>query len=156
MSEKFRITPFFNGVTNFKNAFPDLGDASIEWSELTGPADERRGETRKTGFKRGNFTSGVLACSNPNCHEGGYQIDRLVADMLRAEEMEREGIMLCSGRETGEEVRRGPVRCPHRILFKAILSPRSEDSSPDDEPRSGRRQQHRRGRGRGPRRRNVA
>jgi hypothetical protein len=156
MSEKFRITPFFNGVTNFKSAFPDLGDALIEWRELSGPEDGRSGETRKTGFRRGNFTSGVLPCSNPNCHEGGYQIDRLVADMLRAEETERDGVMLCSGRETGEEVRRGPVRCPHRIHFKAVLTPRSDDGEPDDEQRSGRRQQHRRGRGRGPRRRNVA
>jgi len=156
MSEKFRVTPFFNGVTSFKNAFPELGDALIEWRELTGPEDERPGDLRRTGFRRGNFTSGVLPCSNPDCHEGGYQIDRLVADMLHMEEKQREGTFLCSGRETGEEVRRGPVRCPHRIMFKAVLSPRTDDGDGPDEQRSSHRQQHRRGRGRGHRRRDVA
>jgi hypothetical protein len=169
MSEKYRVNAFFNGVNTFKCAFPDLLDAQIEWRELRGPEDERQGEVRRTGFRRGNFTQGVIPCSNPSCHEGGYQIDRLVADMLRLDETEREGMMLCSGRETGEEVRRGPVRCPHRILFKAALSVRSAKSQADEDRRSDDRQQSNRqgnnrqannrrgrGRGRGPRPSNVA
>lgn len=151
MSEKYRLTAFYNGVSTFKNAFPDVQDVVVEWREKFGPEDERPGELRKTGFRRGNFTQGVVPCSNPSCHEGGYQLDRLVADMLVVGEVSREGMMLCSGRETGEEVRRGPVRCPHRILFKATLTIKSGEAQP--EPKSNNR---RRGRGRGPRRRDVA
>lgn len=145
MSEKYRINPFYNGVSTFKSAFPELQDAVIDWRERRGPEAERAGELRKTGFRRGNFTQGLIPCSNPGCREGGYQIDRLVAEMLRLGETEREGMLLCSGREAGEEVRRGPVRCPHRIEYRAVLTLRG------DEPVSPRPpQRRRRSRGRRP------
>ncbi|GAC1320207.1 MAG: hypothetical protein NVSMB22_04380 [Chloroflexota bacterium] len=150
MSEKYRLTGFYNGLNTFKTAFPELSDAVIEWRERRGPEDISSGDARKTGFRRGNFTHGLIGCSNPSCHEGGYEIDKLVADMLRANEMEREGFLLCSGREVGEEVRRGPVRCPHRIHYKASLTRRTDEDQPE------RRPPQRRGRNRGPRRTNAA
>jgi hypothetical protein len=154
MSQKYRTNPFFNGVSTFKSAFPDLQDALVEWREKLGPDDERNTDVRKTGYRRGNFTHGVVPCSNPDCHEGGYQLDRLVAQMLSQGETEREGVLLCSGREVGDEVRRGPVRCPHRIHFRATLIPRTDDEPQTPKPPSG--QQRRRNRGRGQRRRHVA
>lgn len=153
MSEKYRATPFFNGVSTFKAAFPDLLDAVIEWRERRGPDDTSAAQVRKTGFRRGNFTQGVLPCSNPACHEGGYQVDRLIAEMVKLGETEREGVMLCSGRETNEEARRGPVRCPCRIEYTAILTPRSVEGPP---PPPERRQYNRRGRNRPPRRPSAA
>jgi hypothetical protein len=167
MSEKYRPNPFFNGVSSFKAAFPMLADALIEWRERRGPGDASGGEMRRTGFKRGNFTSGVMPCSNPACHEGGYEIDRLVAAMIREAENEREGVLLCSGREIGDETRRGPIRCPHRIHYKAVLTPRAEgDGQPGPEKpggraegenrRSGRRHFHRRNRGRSPQKNSAA
>lgn len=154
MSQKHRPNAFYNGVSSFKSAFPDVSDAVVEWRERRGPDDAKPGDTRKTGFRRGNFTEGVLPCSNPNCHEGGYEVDKLVATMLREGEAEREGIMLCSGREMGDEMRRGPIRCPHRIEYKAAISLRTaEDTEPE---RSRRRPQNRRARGRPQRRRDVA
>src|SRR5579863_9276274 len=110
MSEKYRATAFYNGVSSFKAAFPQLSDALVEWRERSGPEDTAGGDARKTGFKRGNFSQGVLPCSNPVCHEGGYEVDRLIAEMMQLSETVREGMLLCSGRETNEEVRRGPVR----------------------------------------------
>jgi hypothetical protein len=103
----------------------------------------------------------VIPCSNPACHEGGYEIDKLIASMIRLGETEREGVMLCSGREVGDEVRRGPVRCPHRIAYRATISVRGDEGGDDRErererERTSRRPQHRRGRGRPPRRRDVA
>jgi hypothetical protein len=143
MSEKYRTTAFFNGVNTFRSAFPDLRDALIEWREKRSPEDERPGELRKTGFRRGNFTQGVLACSNPNCHEGGYEVDRLVDFMLRLQETRREGMMLCSGREVGEEVKRGPVRCPHRIAYRTTLELRAEDEKPPKQNAGNRRSRYR-------------
>jgi hypothetical protein len=154
MSEKYRTNPFYNGVSTFKAAFPDVADAMIECRELRGPEDEKPGELKKTGFKRGNFTQGMLPCSNPACHEGGYEIDKLVASILRVGETEREGMMLCAGREIAEESRRGPVRCPHRIMYQATLSMRSGED--DDRDRTSRRSSYRRGRGRPQRRKDVA
>lgn len=159
MSTKYRTNPFFNGVSTFKSAFPQLQDALIEWREKHGPEDERPGDLRRTGFRRGNFTQGVLPCSNPDCHEGGYQVDRLIAQMLDLGETEREGVMLCSGRETADEVRRGPVRCPHRIHYRAILTVRGEGDQPP-EPKQpsgpGGGANRRRNRGRGSRRKSAA
>lgn len=153
MSEKYRTTSFYNGVSSFKTAFPQLADALVEWREGQGPEHIFSGEPRKTGFRRGNFTQGVLPCSNPACHEGGYQADRLIAEMCQLGEMQREGMMLCSGREIAEESRRGPIRCPHRIEFKVTLTPRG-----DEQPREsgGDRRPFRRGRNRPPRRRPAA
>ena len=127
MSTKFRANPFFNGVSSFKAAFPMLSDAVIEWRERRGPEDTKGLDTRKTGFRRGNFTQGLLPCSNPACHEGGYQVDRLIDAMLRDGESEKQGMMLCTGREVGEEVRRGPIRCPYRIDYTVRLSSRDEE-----------------------------
>lgn len=155
MSTKYRTNAFYNGVSTFKTAFPQLQDALIEWREKQGPGDERTGDMRRTGFRRGNFTQGVLPCSNPDCHEGGYQVDRLIAQMLDQGETEQEGMMLCSGREIGDEVRRGPVRCPHRIQYRAVLTARAEGdaSEPRPQDRSGGSSGRRRNRERGPRRR---
>jgi hypothetical protein len=151
MSEKYRITPFFNGVSTFKNAFPDLQDAVVQWRERRGPEDEKSGELRKTGFRRGNFSQGVLPCSNPNCHAGGYEVDRLVAFMLTLGEETREGTMLCSGHELGEEARRGPVRCPHRIEYTVQLTQRApEEQAPRKTNGGNRRARYR------PRRRSGA
>jgi hypothetical protein len=157
MSTKYRTNAFFNGVNSFKSAFPQLQDALIEWRERRAPDDERSGDLRRTGHRRGNFTQGVLPCSNPDCHEGGYQIDRLIAQMLDLGENEREGVMLCSGREIGDEVRRGPVRCPHRIHYRAVLTGRGQEEPPEPRqpagPGGGSRRRHR---GRGSRRRSAA
>lgn len=154
MGVKYRINPFFNGVSSFKTAFPELNDATIEWREHRGPEDTRGLESRKTGFRRGNFTQGILPCSNPACHEGGYQVDRLIAQMVRDGETDRQGVMLCSGREVGEEVRRGPIRCPYRIEYSVKLTPRGGE---EPEPQGGsRRQQNRRGRHRQHRRSSAA
>lgn len=150
MSERFRVDPFYNGVSHFKTAFPSLGDAIVEWRERRGPEDTRQSDIRKTGYRRGNFTRGLLPCSNPLCQEGGYQIDRLIAEMLRLGEMQREGMMLCAGREMGDETRRGPLRCPYRMDYKVTLTPRMEGEKPD------RGRDNRRRRGRYPRRSSAA
>lgn len=152
MGVKYRTNAFFNGVNSFKTAFPDLNDAAIEWRERRGPEDERGLDSRKTSFRRGNFTQGILPCSNPDCHEGGYQVDRLVAQMIRDGDTERSGFMLCSGREVGEEVRRGPIRCPYRIEYSVKLTPRGGE---EPEPQ-GRRTSNRRGRHRPHRRSSAA
>lgn len=150
MSDKFRVDPFYNGVSHFKSAFPTLGDAVIEWRERRGPEDARQGDIRKTGFRRGNFTQGLLPCSNPLCQEGGYQADRLIAEMLQLNETSREGMMLCAGREMGDETRRGPIRCPYRIDYRVTLTPRGESEKPE------RTRDNRRRRGRYPRRNTAA
>ena len=150
MSEKYRITAFYNGVSSFKAAFPQLSDALVEWRERRGPEDAAPGDARKTGFRRGNFSQGVLPCSNPVCHEGGYEVDRLIAEMVQLNETVREGMLLCSGRETSEEVRRGPVRCPYRIEYRVTLTPKTDDQTGGE-----RRPYGRRGRNR-PHRRNSA
>jgi hypothetical protein len=156
LSEKYRPNPFFNGVSTFKTAFPMLSDALVEWRERRGPEDTTGAELRRTGFKRGNFTQGVIPCSNPACHEGGYELDRLVAAMLREEQMEREGRLLCSGREISEETRRGPTRCPNRIEYRATLALRTPEPENPEGARTARRPFRRRGRNRPPRAETVA
>jgi hypothetical protein len=152
MSLKYRPAPFMNGVSSFKAAFPMLSDAQIEWRERRGPEDASRSDVRKIGFRKGNFSQGIAPCSNPACHEGGFELDRLITAMLREDQAEREGTLLCAGREVTDGSKRGPLRCPHRIEYAATLAVRNDSTDGPDGRRSGRRPSYRRGRGRGPRR----
>lgn len=121
---RFRTAAFFNGLGSFKAAFPTLFDALVEWEELSGPDEQPRNRNRrKMGFRRGNFNRGLISCGNDRCWEGGYQVDRLIEEMLSLDENERQGTLYCSGRELGEESRRAS-RCRHRIAYRVVLSKR--------------------------------
>ena len=122
---RFRTSAFYNGLGSFKAAFPTLYDALIEWEELNGPDDKRKTRNkRKMGFRRGNFNRGLISCGNEKCWEGGYQVDRLIVEMMSLGQNERQGTIYCSGRELGDETRRSPSRCRHRIHYKATVSQR--------------------------------
>lgn len=122
---RFRTAAFYNGLGSFKAAFPTLYDALVEWEELNGPDDSPRSrKSRKMGYRRGNFNRGLIPCGNDECWEGGYQIDRLIDEMLSMGETDRRGILYCSGRELPEEGRRNPGRCRHRISYHMTLSQR--------------------------------
>lgn len=121
---RFRTSAFFNGLGSFKAAFPTLYDALIEWEELKGPSESPRNRNRrKMGFRRGNFNRGLIQCGNDHCWEGGYQVDRLITEMLSLNQNERQGVLYCSGRELGEDSRR-TTRCRNRIFYKVTLSQR--------------------------------
>ncbi|HZT97342.1 MAG TPA: hypothetical protein VFB34_10975 [Chloroflexota bacterium] len=123
---RFRTAAFYNGLGSFKAAFPELYDALIEWEELRGPEDKPRNRNRrKMGFRRGNFNRGLILCSNDKCWEGGYQVDRLIEEMLQEDQNERKGILYCCGRELEEEARRA-TRCRHRIHYRVTLSKRNQ------------------------------
>lgn len=122
---RFRTSPFYNGLGSFKAAFPSLYDALIEWDELKGPDDTAKSRNRrKMGFRRGNFSRGLIQCGNEKCWEGGYPVDRLIEEMLSLDESDRQGVIYCGGRELGDETRRSPARCRNRISYKMTLSRR--------------------------------
>ena len=121
---RYRTAAFFNGLGSFKAAFPTLYDALIDWEELKGPDDAPRGRNRgKMGFRRGNFNRGLIPCSGKDCREGGYQVDRLIEQMIAAGDNERKGTMYCSGRELIEDSHRS-ARCRHRINYHVTLTTR--------------------------------
>jgi len=123
---RFRTAAFYNGFGSFKAAFPSLFDAQIEWEELRGPDDQpRKRSRRKMGYRRGNFNRGLIPCGNEMCWEGGYQIDRLIEELLRLDETDRSGTLYCSGRELGEDSHRA-TRCSHRIQYRITLSKRHD------------------------------
>ncbi|MGH2447300.1 MAG: hypothetical protein ACRDFS_01655, partial [Chloroflexota bacterium] len=111
-----------------------------DWRERSDPEDAKKADNRKTSFRRGNFQKGILPCSSPACREGGYQVDRLIAEMLSRDELEYEGIMLCAGREVAEDGRRGPLRCPHRIELRVRL----ERKPAEEQEAKPKRRPHRR------------
>jgi hypothetical protein len=121
---RFRTSAFYNGLGSFKAAFPTLYDALVEWEELKGPDEKARNRNRrKMGFRRGNFNRGLIHCGNDYCWEGGYQVDRLIEEMISLGQSDRQGTLYCSGRELGEDSRRA-TRCRHRIAYKVALSQR--------------------------------
>ena|SRR5579862_3371413 len=123
---RFRTSAFYNGVGSFKAAFPSLFDALIEWEELvTSDEAPRNRNRRKMGFRRGNFNRGLIPCSDNACREGGYQVDRLIEEMLSLDETERSGVLYCSGRRLAEESQRAS-RCTHRISYRMTLTKRRD------------------------------
>lgn len=149
---RFRTSSFYNGFGSFKAAFPTLFDASIDWQESKGPDDTPSTRNRrKMGFRTGNFNRGLVNCGNTHCWEGGYQVDRLIEEMIQLGETEREGTLYCSGRELTEEAHRA-TRCRNRISYAIRLSHRDGDEqrSPASQRRAsgGRRPGGRRSGGR--------
>lgn len=121
---RFRTTAFYNGLGSFKAAFPTLHDALVEWEELKGPnVQPPKAYRRKMGFRRGNFNRGLIPCGNEVCWEGGYQVDRLIGEMLSLGEDDRQGVLYCSGRELAEDSHRAS-RCRRRINYRVTLTKR--------------------------------
>lgn len=84
---------------DFERAFPGLEHAVMEYgAERPGGAfqtDRPLPTTRLRLRKRGP----IMHCLNPNCIHGGYDVRRLVREMLGAGELEHAGRISCVSKE---------------------------------------------------------
>jgi hypothetical protein len=85
--------------SDFEEAFPGLEDAIIEYrAARPGGAfqTDRPLPTTRISLK---VRGPIMHCLNPNCRNGGYDVSRLVREMLGAGDLEREGRVTCAGKE---------------------------------------------------------
>ena len=85
----------FSELATFEDAFPQLEDATVEYRE------EGKGATGTTARAAAadETLEGLIPCSNPACRAGGFEVDLLLHEMIRAGQAEREGVLACPGTE---------------------------------------------------------
>lgn len=110
---------------SFEDAFPELADVILEYrAARPGGAfasDRPRPTTRISLRNRGP----IMHCLNPTCRDGGYDVTTIVREMLAQQETEREGRVMCGGRE-GEQGRAWEEcrKCDWAWDFRITLVPR--------------------------------
>lgn len=115
----------------FAKAFPELADAVVEWEAWTRDFVD-------AGSSRGRFTMGVstgyfqgwVRCHHPECQAGGFEIERIVGEMVQQREQAREGILVCPG-WIGD---RDQLPCVNSIIYRVELKYRAR--TPPKEPRN--------------------
>ncbi len=104
--------------------FPELKDLRIEWEECP-PSEE--GSPAVTGalahsiLGAGGKVEPVLACFNPRCRGGGFEVGFLVESMTSERIEERTGVLVCVGWE-GNAGGRDVLPCTRAIRYRIRLS----------------------------------
>jgi len=99
--------------------FPGLKDLQIEWEECLSSEEGSRAVTgalahsiRGTGGK----VVPVLACPNPRCQGGGFEVGFLVESMASERAEQRTGVLVCVGWEGGAGSREA-LPCTRAIRY---------------------------------------
>ncbi|MFZ0732176.1 MAG: hypothetical protein WA434_01030 [Candidatus Acidiferrales bacterium] len=77
----------------FEEAFSTLDDAVVGFTEFDFLMKKR------TGMWRLSWQGGLVACGNPFCRRGGYELDREVSKMVRAQKAMKDIELYCHGDE---------------------------------------------------------
>jgi len=117
-----RSRRFFGSLGTFGEAFPQLEDITVEWTESGDnvyhyPLSPGRQYEYKVSMKE---YGGLIGCSNKMCKQGGFEIDRIAHDMLRNKEAVKEDSKTCVGRE-GSPRSRACNPCFNSIKYKITL-----------------------------------
>lgn len=95
-SDIFRETNFvFSKKGPFKEAFPEIESATVEFSEKGQGVFRGSGPSVRTEKNLGEF----IDCHNPVCYDGGFNIGEILRDMTARRETERSVQRTCQGYE---------------------------------------------------------
>jgi len=82
----------------FVQAFPELDDAVAEWEEVVQGFTEEGTRTGRSVMRvTTGYFQGVIRCPNPECTRGGFEIERVLDEMVQKGEEAREGLLVCPG-----------------------------------------------------------
>lgn len=104
--------------------FPELRDLVVEWEDLLpsgGGAPVVTGAFPCSLRPAGGMVEAVLACQNPRCQEGGFEVGFLIESMIDEGVEERTGVLVCIGWEGKQGDRRGSP-CTCAISYRVRLS----------------------------------
>ena len=110
-----RSTGLFGSSSKFESEFPSLSDAVIQFTESD------YGNSLKSGVWSLRNNGPVMACGNPKCKRGGYNLASEVRNMIYANMSEREIRLSCSGDEGSPKGRRVGRECMQRLKAKITL-----------------------------------
>lgn len=102
----------------FATVFPGVKDVVVEYevsSRDFAGADTSHGRSTMSVLD-GTFR-GRIPCSHPECHAEGFEIERIVEEMVQDREESREGILVCAG-WIGDRDR---VPCVNSLAYSIVL-----------------------------------
>jgi|SRR5581483_11782712 len=116
MSEPMdRSRRIFVDQGTFEQAFPDVEEARIEYTEF-----EYGNEKRDGGWDLRD--GGLMRCGNPRCRRGGYELDlQVIHKMVREHATEKEFQLSCPGDEGTPQGRQRGRSCAFSIKGKATV-----------------------------------
>lgn len=115
--------PFIGQKSTFKEAFPEVAEIRVEYSE-----SDYGGISRCGGHAPGDFVltdksriGEYLSCSNPLCYKGGIKIGWTLREMIRQRETEKEGSGECQGNEASPKGRKIYRKCMNFFKYKITI-----------------------------------
>jgi hypothetical protein len=112
--------------------FPELADAAAAWGPAPGPGPGQ--EMRHTA---GTWQP-LIACDNPACRGGGFDLASVVERMVSFRETEKAGILVCSGWEGDAAPDAGEgTPCVRTIRYRLALAYRAPSPSIPAGPSAG-------------------
>lgn len=108
-------------------SFPELEAALMEYYETGEGVYERwRGNPPTTYTKPHQVTEMLMACSNPRCERGGYEIDREIHMMILGGKMtHRQLVTYCPGDEGSPKGRKKGNPCENALHVRLTLKYKS-------------------------------
>lgn len=105
--------------------FPKLKDGTLEWQELSRSTDDQ--DAGASVFQCSMRLSGasvepVLACPNPRCRDGGFEVGFVVESMVSETAEEKLGVLVCIGWEREGDSRESRSPCTRAIRYRMRLS----------------------------------
>ena len=112
-------------ISALAGGLADLQDVILEWEEYLASGESSLPMTDVFPHSMrgaGGRFEGVLACPNPLCRGGGFEIEFLVESMISERLKERTGLLVCIGweRERGSAMERTP--CTTAIGYRVRLT----------------------------------
>ena len=106
----------FGTKTTFDKAFPKIKNINIEVIEN----GLYMNESRISHYCKTN-TSECVNCTNPRCHNGGFNVGEIIRDMVYKKETERDSSAECQGNEGRHKSRDIRTKCLNSFSYKILI-----------------------------------
>ncbi len=109
----------------FARRFPEVQDVTLEWGEYltSGEASPAGMDTFPHSSRAADGTfEPVLACPNPRCRGGGFEVEFLVESMISERLEEKTGLLVCIGWQRQQRSTTERTPCTAAIRYRIRLS----------------------------------
>jgi hypothetical protein len=114
----------FGTKVNFDEAFPTIEDITVEVKEAGYMLKRKSTSTYTKEYLVPSFE-----CNNISCKQGGVSIERVLREMVRNKQAEREEIMSCKGHEGSPKGRRIGRACMNHFEITISINYKENQSS---------------------------
>ncbi|OLB27930.1 MAG: hypothetical protein AUH05_23225 [Ktedonobacter sp. 13_2_20CM_53_11] len=117
---------WFGSAKSFKESFPELHEALIEYYETGEGVDARLYSGPKKYTKPLQVNEPLMRCSNPRCERGGYEIDREIRNIMLGQKTKAEFVLYCPGDEGTPKGRKKGDNCDNALHVRLTIKYKKE------------------------------